>query len=35
LDINDKENSVKEVKKIRQKLSKEKFDFDEINKLAD
>ena len=27
-------NSVKEVRKIRKKLSKEKFDLDEINKLG-
>jgi Arc/MetJ-type ribon-helix-helix transcriptional regulator len=28
-------DSVKEVKEIREKLSKEKFNLDEINKLAD
>ncbi|PIN74151.1 hypothetical protein COV20_00875 [Candidatus Woesearchaeota archaeon CG10_big_fil_rev_8_21_14_0_10_45_16] len=28
-------DSVKEVRKIRAKLSKEKFDLDEINKLAE
>lgn len=28
-------DSVKEIRKIRNKLSKEKFDLDEINKLAD
>ena len=27
-------NSVKEIKKIRNKLSKERFDLDKINKLA-
>lgn len=33
--IPSKENSVKQVRKIRAKLSKEKFDLDELNKLAD
>ena len=28
-------DSVKEVRKIRKKLSKQKFDLDEINKLID
>jgi len=33
--IQNKENSVKEVKALRKKLSKEKIDLEEINKLAD
>ncbi len=33
--IPNKENSVKQVRTIRRKLSKEKFDLEKINKLAD
>ncbi|HJO15024.1 MAG TPA: ribbon-helix-helix domain-containing protein [Candidatus Pacearchaeota archaeon] len=33
--IPNKGDSVKELKEARKKLSKEKFDLDEINKLAD
>ncbi|MBI2452284.1 ribbon-helix-helix protein, CopG family [Candidatus Pacearchaeota archaeon] len=33
--LQSKEDSVKEVKALRRKLSKEKIDLDEINKLAD
>ena len=33
--IPNEENSVKHVRDVRKKLSKEKFDLDEINKLAD
>ena len=32
--ISNKEDSIKQVRRIREKLSKEKFDLDEINKLA-
>ena len=33
--LQDKGDSVKEVKELRKRLSKEKFDLEEINKLAD
>ena len=33
--IPNKENSVKQIKTLRRKLSKEKFDLEKINKLAD
>lgn len=33
--IPDKEDSVEEVRDLRKKVSKEKFDLDEINKLAE
>ena len=33
--LQSKEDSVKEVKALRKKLSKEKIDLEEINKLAD
>lgn len=33
--IENKEDSVKELRKIRTQLSKQKFNLDEINKLAD
>lgn len=33
--LEDKEDSVKQVRKIRNKLSKEKFDLEEINRLAE
>jgi Arc/MetJ-type ribon-helix-helix transcriptional regulator len=33
--VSSKEESVKQVRKIRTKLSNEKFDLDNINKLAD
>ncbi len=33
--LQSKEDSVKEVKALRRKLSKEKIDLDKINKLAD
>ncbi len=33
--ISDKKNSIKQIRNARKKLSKEKFDLEEINKLAD
>ncbi len=33
--ISGKEDSIKQIKNIRKNLSKEKFDLDEINSLAD
>lgn len=33
--IDNKEDSIKQIRKARKKLSKENFDLDEINKLAD
>ena len=33
--IENKEDSVKELRKLRKQLSKQKFNLDEINKLAD
>lgn len=33
--IENKEDSVKEIRKLRKQLAKQKFNLDEINKLAD
>ena len=33
--ISDEEDSAQQIKKLRKKLSKEKFDLEEINKLAE
>lgn len=33
--ISNKKNSIKQIRNARKKLSKEKFDLEEINKLAD